>query len=740
MACGLPVVAARATALPETVGGAGLTFTPDDPADLARQLRRVLGVDAPNPSFSGLPPSAHPPRVAVVSIRYGTDFAGGAEASLRRAAEALHGAGCRVEVFTTRTRSAVTWSNNLPEGTTLLNGIPVHRFTVDAYDLARHHASVRTILQSDGRVNPDVEREYLRHSLNSSVLVAELRRRAAEFDAVLVGPYLFGLTFAVAEALPDQTILVPCFHDEPMARLSAWRPVYERVGGVLFHSAAEQHFAETELGLNHPGGAHLGTWLDLDTGDSPQADSDITGLGRYIIYCGRYSEQKDFPLLLDHARRYHAAHPDRFTFVFVGQGEVPVPREPWSRDLGFVPEARKQALLAHAAALVQPSRQESLSLAALEAWGQGTPVVGRHTCAAVADHLRRCGAGRAVEGFDEFAAALDDLWQRPEHWRELGRRGRDYVRAEYGSRAAYTARLLEAIADLRRPLAERMRRRGLERAAALDRPAWRDQFARLIEDLLDQPPVPRQTDVEVRPRSQVRRVRLGTATALVAVRAHNRGTLPLLPDGPARTRLACRVLPVDGTAAPANSLTTPLPALVIPGRSLAAVVAVPVPSRAGAYSVVFWAERADQASSDDTPLSPNGGGALRLVVRRGRAADGGCCPPLTEAAQAALAEAARLQRLPDDYVDVTEGFLAAWKRRVKRKLLGNFKHAYVDVLSRQQSTFNQQLVAAVQQLAEACATLDHAVQLLCDRVARLERQAAPAPDAQEAPLSAPEKH
>src|SRR5262245_20821814 len=43
MACGLPVVAARSCALPETVGDAGLTFIPDDAEDLARQVRRTLG-------------------------------------------------------------------------------------------------------------------------------------------------------------------------------------------------------------------------------------------------------------------------------------------------------------------------------------------------------------------------------------------------------------------------------------------------------------------------------------------------------------------------------------------------------------------------------------------------------------------------------------------------------------------------------------------------------------------------
>ncbi|MGH2866411.1 MAG: glycosyltransferase family 4 protein [Solirubrobacteraceae bacterium] len=43
MARSTPVLAARATALPETAGAAAAYFEPDDPADLARQLQRLLG-------------------------------------------------------------------------------------------------------------------------------------------------------------------------------------------------------------------------------------------------------------------------------------------------------------------------------------------------------------------------------------------------------------------------------------------------------------------------------------------------------------------------------------------------------------------------------------------------------------------------------------------------------------------------------------------------------------------------
>ena len=52
MACGVPVVAARAFALPETVDQAGLTFSVDDADECSRQVRRVLnsGVQPETPA------------------------------------------------------------------------------------------------------------------------------------------------------------------------------------------------------------------------------------------------------------------------------------------------------------------------------------------------------------------------------------------------------------------------------------------------------------------------------------------------------------------------------------------------------------------------------------------------------------------------------------------------------------------------------------------------------------------
>jgi glycosyltransferase involved in cell wall biosynthesis len=721
MASGLPVVAARAAALPETVAGAGLTFRPDDSEDLARQIHRIFTTQ-----HSALSIYPSPKRVAIVSMRYGDDFAGGAEWSLRRIATALHRAGHRVEVFTTCTVSESHWNNELPCGTTPAD-IPVHRFRLGAHDRRRHLYSVQTIHENSGKVPAEIEKAYLEHSLHSPDLLESLRNRQNQFDAIIVGPYLFRLTWEVARAFPEQTLLLPCFHDEPIARLSAWPETYERVAGILFHSQEEQELAQCTLGLNHPHVVVIGTWLESAVGSQQSAVGSRQSLlstqysvlstrfsGRYLVYCGRYSRQKELPTLLDYARRYSEQHPGRFRFVFMGQGEVAIPREKWAQDLGFVGEEEKNQVLAEADALVQLSHFESLSLVALEAWGVGTPVIASATCPVLAGHIERCRGGQTVADFESFAAVLGDLWEQPAAWQTRGRRGQEYVRTHYSSLERFQKRLGEALAGMTMPLAEQMRAQGLKRAAEFSPSVWKEQFSALVEQVLHVPPLSHRDEVEIKPYREEIKTACGS-DLLIGVRLTNKGTHPLLPEGPGRTCLACQIHDAQTPARLGPVVATPLPAILAPRQSAPAAVALRAPQTPGRYQIAFWLERANQHGR----FSPFGK-QQTASVQVGEDQDAGFCAPLLESVQSLLAEAQRRQHLPDDYVDVTEGFLARCKRWLKQKLVNNFKRAYVDVLSRQQSQVNQQLVSAVQELAECCSTLDHAVRVLQERLARLE--------------------
>ncbi len=288
-------------------------------------------------------------------------------------------------MFTTCNRAEGAWSNSIPAGSGRENGLLVHRFPIDLHEREPHLESVRQIIEADGQVSASVEQQYLEHSVHSTKLLAELAARIDEFAAVIVGPYLFGLTADVARAFPDKTLLLPCFHDEPLVRLKIWPALYGSVGGILYHSPEEQALAQNVLGINHPRGREVGTTLTAAPTASPRPLPFPPK--SYLVYCGRYSRQKDLPRLLEWMAHYQAACP--FSIAFMGMGEVQIPKEVWARDLGQVDEPTKRAVLAGAAALVQLSLQESLSLVALEAWTEGTPIIVDRRCTVLAGQVER---------------------------------------------------------------------------------------------------------------------------------------------------------------------------------------------------------------------------------------------------------------------------------------------------------------------------------------------------------------
>ena len=158
---------------------------------------------------------------------------------------------------------------------------------------------------------------------------------------------------------------------------------------------------------------------------------------------------------------------------------------------------------------------------------------------------------------------------------------------------------------------------------------------------------------------------------------------------------------------------TRLPALLMPGQVQVAALPISLPMDAGSYRLVLWLERigTEPPSRVELPLTI---GAGQMSEPRS------CASAFLDTVQETLPKTHALQQLPADYVDVTEGAFAPAKRWIKRKLLNNFKHAYVDVMSRQQSQVNGQVVLMIQQLAECCAMLDHAVAGLHQRLDGLE--------------------
>lgn len=371
------------------------------------------------------------PRVAFVVQRYGADVTGGSEALARAVAERLAHE-LSVTVFTTCARDYVTWRNELPEGTTRLNGVEVVRFRCDEErDLAAFNAFSDSLY---GR--PHAEDDELlwlrRQGPYVPRLVGQLEACRERFDAILFFTYLYFPTFWGLKAAPDRAILVPTAHDEPALGLGIYRSVFESPRAFLFCSVPEQELVRSRFRLRN------GPALVAGIGVETPAHLDVEGFrirhdvsGPYVLYAGRIDAGKGCDELLAYYERYRRDCRGAAELLLIGRLAMPEPRVPGVRYLGYLAEADKFAAMAGARAVLCPSPYESLSIVLLEALSLGTPVLASARSPVLKDHCLRSNGGLPYAGAAEFVEALDLLVGEPALRRAMGERGRGYVAENY---------------------------------------------------------------------------------------------------------------------------------------------------------------------------------------------------------------------------------------------------------------------------------------------------------------------
>ena len=384
--------------------------------------------------------------LAFVLPWYGPDVPGGAEANARHTAEHLRAAGVPVEVWTTCVGGpAADWNENVHRpGTRLVNGVPVTRFPVtpvqrDAF--ARLHRQ----LARGRRLTPRQEALYLTQSIRSRALEAHIRDHP-EHRCILT-PYLYGTTYWGAYVAPERSWLLPCLHDEGLARMAALGHLFRQVRGVLCNSAAEMRLVQRLYAVPPARLALVGVGIATDAQGDERAFRSRFGISApFVLYAGRKSAGKNVPQLLNYFCRYRQRRQTDLELVLVGGGHTPIPPDcrPWVHDLGFLSERDKRDAYAAAAVFCQPSTQESFSIVLMEAWVQGTPALVNARCEVTREHCQKGGGGLYYANYQEFEAALDLLLSRADLCRRLGERGRRYV-AQNFTWAQVTQRLLEAI-------------------------------------------------------------------------------------------------------------------------------------------------------------------------------------------------------------------------------------------------------------------------------------------------------
>ena len=391
-----------------------------------------------------------PSRIAFVSPRFAEGATiGGAETLMRELACRLARQGCRVDFLTTCARNHFTWEDELPPGSRTVGPLQVHFFPVDRRDVtafleAQSRVSRRAASESD-------ERAWLANSVNSTALCEHIRAHQADYDRVVVGPYLFGLTHAVSSQFRERTLLLPCLHDEAFAYVQAIGDMFRRAGGFLFNSEPERDLAIRLYGLDPSLCAVVGMGLDPFATDAA-AFRTRRGLAEpYVLYAGRREALKGTPLLLDYMAAFRGRTHRDVKLVLTGGGTIAPPPEiaPHLIDLGFVDEQEKHDAMAGATTFCHPSVNESLSIVILESWLAGTPVLVHAGCDVTRWQCERSRGGLWFRNYPEFEEQLLLLLDQPDLRSALGEAGRRYVLREYAWEAIET-RLAGALERLPR--------------------------------------------------------------------------------------------------------------------------------------------------------------------------------------------------------------------------------------------------------------------------------------------------
>ena len=370
-------------------------------------------------------------KLAVVVQRYGADISGGAELHARYIAEHL-AAHADVRVLTTCARDYVTWRNEFPAGADRVNGIEVERYPV-AHERDTIEFAQRSMQVFEETHSIADELKWLESEGPSSVeLTKRLARARDEFDFVLLFSVRYYHAYHAARAVPARAVLVPTAEREPSLGLAIFRPVFRGVRAIMYNSPEEQAVIAALADNGAVPGVVVGVGSDIPGAvDGARARRTFGLEDPFVVYVGRIDANKGCAELFSYFIEYLDRTGRALDLVLIGTPVLPIPTHPRIRHLGYVSDADKFDLIAASALLVMPSYFESLSMAALEAWALGRPVLANAHCDVLVGQCMRSNAGLYYENAREFAAALDRLLDEPRLAGALGENGRAYYARHY---------------------------------------------------------------------------------------------------------------------------------------------------------------------------------------------------------------------------------------------------------------------------------------------------------------------
>ena len=369
-------------------------------------------------------------KLAVVVQRYGADISGGAELHARYIAERL-ARHADVEVFTSCARDYITWKNELPAGEEKVNGLTVRRFPVSRPRSTAEFGKLSHLVFEQPHSLNDELRWLDAEGPTSPALTKHLQSVAGTFDYFIFFSLRYYHAWHGLRAVAAKSVLVPTAERDPAMGLSIFPPVMRSARALMYNSFEERSMIDALSHRKGPG-VVVGVGSAIPDRTQPWRFKKKFNVRRpFALYVGRIDENKGCAELFSHFERYSVMYPHGLDLLLIGSSVIPVPKHPRIRHLGFLSDEDKFDALAASDLLIMPSRYESLSMVALEAWALGKPVLANGFCDVLRGQCVRSNAGLYYETFEEFAEGLFLLDATGPLGEVLGRNGRDFFRRHY---------------------------------------------------------------------------------------------------------------------------------------------------------------------------------------------------------------------------------------------------------------------------------------------------------------------
>ena len=371
-------------------------------------------------------------KVAFVVQRYGLEVNGGAEFLCRWVAELMNDV-WDVQVLTTCALDYMTWANHYPEGEDRINGVAIHRFSVDKpRDVLEFNRLCDHIFWNAHTHQEEID--WMKaQGPNCPRLIRFIKTNKDRFDLFFFFTYLYGTTFWGLPLVAEKAFLIPTAHDEPPNYLSIFKDLFRKTKGFIFNTPEEKDFLVREFAIDCRYSDVVGMGVEFDPSCLSNNESDHRCPSNYVLYAGRIDESKGCRELFGFWEKYKIGAKNDLSLVLIGRSQIDIPQRKDVVHLGFVSDEDKFRVMSKAKCLIMPSLFESLSIVIMESWLSGRPVIVNGKCDVLTGQCRRSNGGLWYENYDEFEACLNFILSDESISRRMAEKGSEYTRDNYDS-------------------------------------------------------------------------------------------------------------------------------------------------------------------------------------------------------------------------------------------------------------------------------------------------------------------